>query len=515
MTIVASASSSTVTALMFGAPIIIVGIIIAYTGWLLREQGQDLKNEGLATVTSPHSNTGYRSVIVDRNGLTLASSVPIDMILIRPSQLRKTDPRVELLASILNRETSTILNAGKNTRSSEVDSLIENISREKAQQIEGLGLAGVVVFTQAERFYPYGESSVHVVGYTDKDGKGLTGVESFYDSDLKVETSRDLVIKDQQGVARRVLRQNLQWEEPKKLILSIDQNLQRLALSKLKAVSKGFQAKSASIILIDIDTTELLVLTNYPAFDPNGITRFNLPSLANPMRENNPEAGTLIENLLASIFTDVETSDANQDQVIENNVQQANVLRHYYLRGLRKNNLDLNQDKQMLTTPDNNSTWLDLAHLYTVIANDGIYSQLSIVRSDVQKSSLQSIISPQVARSKVDLMHKSLSKQFADLTDSFPYKIAGQVDVIEKSTAASGRKNNTFVFTGVVSVTQPGIVVLALIDEPAIDNAEYGKRMIAEFVFDFMNSALRVAQISPDKPSLAIDTNTITGVTGG
>ena len=143
-----------------------------------------------------------------------------------------------------------------------------------ARKIRNLELDGLKFIHEYRRYYPAGEVSAHLVGFTNVDDEGQEGVELSYDNWLRgVNGSRTILRDGRRRIIANVAdtRSSAPGQD---LVLSIDQRLQHLAYRELKAAVQKHKARSGSIIMLDAQTGEIMAMANQPSFNPN--TRKNL-----------------------------------------------------------------------------------------------------------------------------------------------------------------------------------------------------------------------------------------------
>ena len=144
-----------------------------------------------------------------------------------------------------------------------------------AEAVKALDIPGVYLTKEYRRYYPAGEVTAHVLGFTDVDDRGQEGIELAYDDWLRGIPGSKRVIKD----GRRQTVQDVESiREPRPgrdLKLSIDLRLQYLAYRELKATVQEHQARSGSLVLLDARTGEVLAMVNQPAGNPNNRADFS------------------------------------------------------------------------------------------------------------------------------------------------------------------------------------------------------------------------------------------------
>ena len=141
------------------------------------------------------------------------------------------------------------------------------ISPEQAERLAALKLDGIGFLKESRRFYPKNELAAHLLGYVGIDNKGLAGIESTYDSQIRGKDGTLLIQTD----ARRQAFSRL--EEPptagSSIELTIDENLQYIAERELAIGVRENRAAGGTAVVMNPRTGEILAMANVPTFNPN------------------------------------------------------------------------------------------------------------------------------------------------------------------------------------------------------------------------------------------------------
>ncbi len=214
----------------------------------------------------------FRGAIFDRKGRELAVSLPTNSICLfsKSSEfLRNPENTIGPLVKCLKINKSSLLK--RIQRSRDFVWVKRKVGRENYEQLKKLHLPGVGFCKEFKRVYPKGILASHILGFTDIDGKGLEGIELKNDELLKGESGWHILIKD----ARGRLIPSLEEKKRKKkreglnLVLTIDERIQEIVEEELEKVYRKFKALSATAIVMDPFSGEILGLANRPTFDPN------------------------------------------------------------------------------------------------------------------------------------------------------------------------------------------------------------------------------------------------------
>ncbi len=215
-----------------------------------------------------------RGVIMDRNGIELARSIPVESLWIDPKTILKT-PSVmhsvgwNKLANVLEMSDGELKKFVQERKSKRFVWLKRQLHPEVAQFVHRLDISGVYLQREQRRYYPTAEISSHVIGFTGIDGNGLEGIEKAFNELLVGEPGKKKVVVD---LYRNVIEDMGVVDDAKKgqpIKLSLDSRIQALAYRELKAAVLRHGARAGSLVIVDIDTGEVLAMVNQPSYNPN------------------------------------------------------------------------------------------------------------------------------------------------------------------------------------------------------------------------------------------------------
>ena len=240
-----------------------------------------LKEQGNARVLRELEVTAHRGMITDRNGYPLAISTPVSSIWINPKEFNQssdnsTDKRsnqknsqIYQLAKILELNSQSLKNKIKKRANKEFVYIKRRISPDLAQKVMALSIKGIHIQREYQRFYPDGEVFGHVLGFTDVDDNGQEGMELAYDEWLSGVSGSKRVVKDRLGQIIAIEEQIRAPQPGKVLTLSLDRSIQYLAYKTLQKTVQKHKAKSGSIVVLDIESGEIMAMASQPGFNPN------------------------------------------------------------------------------------------------------------------------------------------------------------------------------------------------------------------------------------------------------
>ena len=209
-----------------------------------------------------------RGRILDRNGIILASSIPVPSIWAIPEDVERDPANLKKLARLLDMSL-TDLNKKLEDEDKSFVWLKRQIDEAQAHEIAALGMKGIYQRKEYKRQYPEGEAAAHVVGFTNVEDKGQEGIELTFNKDLGGRDGSRRVIKDRMGRVVEDVGEQISPVDGRDLQLSIDSKVQFFAYQKLKDAVLEHKAKAGSVVVLDVRTGEVLALANYPSYVPD------------------------------------------------------------------------------------------------------------------------------------------------------------------------------------------------------------------------------------------------------
>ena len=226
----------------------------------------------------------YRGKILDRNGSLLAESTPVysimaDAALVNfkdddPIKQAKLNKKKKQLASLLKLSIRDLDKKLKNKKRRDT-SLRKNIAPNTKIKILELKISGISSNKVYKRFYPENGPVAHIVGFTGSNGVGQEGIEMLMNESLAGKKGKIMKIIDGKKTPR-VIGEFQSIKLPKDgtdIKLTIDLRLQNEAYNALQKAVEKYEAISGSAVLLDAKTGEVLAMTNYPSFNPNGYNK--------------------------------------------------------------------------------------------------------------------------------------------------------------------------------------------------------------------------------------------------
>ena len=167
--------------------------------------------------------------------------------------------------------------------------------------ITALGMKGVYQRKEYKRQYPEGEAAAHVVGFTNVEDKGQEGIELTFNKDLGGRNGSRRVIKDRMGRVVEDVGEQIAPVDGRDLQLSIDSKVQFFAYQKLKEAVLQHKAKAGSVVVLDVQTGEVLALANYPSYVPDKRQNLSGAQLRNRALTDTFEPGSTMKPFVIAL----------------------------------------------------------------------------------------------------------------------------------------------------------------------------------------------------------------------
>ncbi len=237
-----------------------------------------------------------RGLIYDRNGEVLVTNVPTFAVKIRSADLpeERRDEVVARLSALIGTPIPDINAAIDGNPGSRFDPVrvAQDVPKETANLIAeaGFELPGVEVVVEARRQYTEGPLLSQILGYTGPvsadqleklrnegylpdDLLGKTGVEAYYESELRGTYGQETVERDAAGRKLQVLDTISEAQAGDSLRLTIDTHEQKLAQQALQWGMKEAGLKRGVVIVMNPQTGEILAMVSLPTYDNNAFAR--------------------------------------------------------------------------------------------------------------------------------------------------------------------------------------------------------------------------------------------------
>ncbi len=277
-------------------------MLAARAFWLQVLTTDFLQKKGTSRYARTLELPAVRGKIFDRNGEVMATSLPAKGIWVIPDAVEVTPDKLKQLSQLL--EISVADLQKKLDASGNFVPIKRQVEPEVADQILALGIPGIYARKEYKRHYPSGPIASHILGFTNVDDAGLEGIEYSHQKDLAGQTGSRRVIRDGKG---RVIEDIAYIREPqdgRDLTLSIDSKIQYIAFTHLKQAVEEHKAKAGAIVVLDVQTGEVLALANMPTFNPNVREGRNVNHVRNRVFTDTYEPGSTLKPFTIALAMD-------------------------------------------------------------------------------------------------------------------------------------------------------------------------------------------------------------------
>lgn len=269
-------------------------VIVARLVYLQFSQYETLANRARQQQVNSTETSPLRGELLDRQERQLARSVQTVSLFLDPDGLDAPtlDRNAQQLAKALNLKAADLAKEFHDARAAKKRFIwiARRLDADVASKIVELNLPGLQTQLEPKRYYPNGSLAAHVLGYVGLDGKGLGGVEQFYNAKISGEAGKLFVEKDANGKAYESYE--IASKPGQTVVLTIDQSIQYQAEQALQAAVQRSRAKSGTVIVLDPRSGEILALANAPTFDPNKVSEAKPETRSNWALQNIYEPGS-------------------------------------------------------------------------------------------------------------------------------------------------------------------------------------------------------------------------------
>ena len=501
----------------------------------------------------------YRGLIKDRRGEILAVSTPVYSVWINPRAMpvdaRELAPlakalgmKLEELRELHSRYSKRAFVYVKRRVDPDTAYAVEKLSKSDRKHFNRFGLQ-----EEYRRYYPSGEVFGHVLGFTNIDDQGQEGLELVFDEVLQGEAGRKYVVRDGKRRVVSDIEQISPSRPGKDLELSFDARLQTLAYRSLKKIRARHKAKSASAVVLDVKTGEVLAMVNQPGFNPNGSRNNRGGRLRNRALTDTFEPGSAMKPFIVAagleegvikVNSKIDTApgyyyigrDIVRDKKNNGVIDLETLLRKSSNVGASKIAMQIDSEDlfefvsglgfgsaSTLGFPGEASgqlndyqrwakidqatlsfgyglsvTALQLAQAYAVLANGGEYKSATFFKND-DSVITRRVMSEKTAAAVLNMLESVVGEDgTAPQAAVAGFRMAGKTGTVKKYSA-EGYADDRYrsVFAGVGPVDDPKFAMAVVVDEPSAGKF-YGGDVAAPVFAEVMASGMRLFNVVPD-----------------
>lgn len=516
-----------------------------------------LQKQGDARTVRVEKIGAHRGIIRDRRGKPLAISSPVGSLWVNPQLLGDGVERTELLAEFIKVDPQALRKKLHKNKKKTFVYLKRHLSPDRLSRLTDLKIPGVYVEREFHRFYPAGEVTAHVLGFTNIDDEGQEGIELAYDEWLKGEPGSKEVLKNLYGQVVKDIRPLQEARPGRSLSLSLDLRVQYHAYRELKTAVQRYKAESGSVVILDVATGEVLAMVNQPSFNPNNRATINLDHVRNRSVTDVFEPGSTVKPF--TVAAALQTGKVNVHSKIDTNpgfmrvgsniirdprnrgvMEVAEVIIHSSQVGITKLALGLKaQDVwnmfsqvgfgqstgsgfpgESIGRLPNYRRWKDidratfaygygltvtplqLASAYLTIASGGVKRSTSFLKSPESQSIR--VLDAHVASDLMAMLRKVVTEGTGSRASISSYTVAGKTGTVRKVNEKGYQDTHHLAFfAGITPADNPRLVAVVLINDPK--SKEYGGGTVAAPVFSrVISGALRLLNVPPNNIDEAV-----------
>jgi cell division protein FtsI (penicillin-binding protein 3) len=513
-----------------------------------------LQRKGESRYSRAIEISATRGMIVDRNSEPLAISTPVESVAASPADAEINPEQTAKLARLLGLDSAEIARR-LSDRKREFSYLKRQLPPEQAEKVVALGIPGVFLQREYRRYYPAGEVTAHIIGFTGVDQNGQEALELAFDTVLTGKPGARRVIKDRLGHIVEDIESIQQPQHGATLTLSIDAKLQYLAYRELKKAVAEHRAKAGGLVVLDAGTGEVLALANLPSYNPNNRGQFDPKRTRNRVVVDLFEPGSTLKPFTAAAA--IEAGTVSPESVIQTapghmtigkrTIHDAHPQGALTVTQVIQKSSNIGAAKMALALPSEtlwtlfhkvgfgtppqsefpgevsgrlraHASWrpieqatmsyghgisvslLQLARAYSIFTSDGELKPVTLVKRETPAAGAP-VISAKTARAVRNMLELAVQPGgTAPRAQITGYRVAGKTGTarkIEGKGYVAGKYIASFV--GFAPVSAPRLIVAVMIDEPSAGQY-YGGAVAAPVFSRVTAEALRLLAVPPDAP---------------
>jgi len=495
-----------------------------------------------------------RGSIYDRNGVPLAVSIPVYRLIVDPKTLIKRDNYPQLLSSLskIISKPAREIDLEIRKRSNKRYFVLKRELRKSEVEIVRRDNFGNYVWLEPfyKRFYPNGETSSHLLGFTDSEGRGQEGLEYALNKGLSGTNGLKKTLTDvhQNSIADvEIINDPVMGED---FYSSIDIKIQHFAHEALKSGIEKNNAKGGSVVVMDVTTGEILAISNQPAGDLSFSENRTPKIYKNKVMTDKFEPGSTFKTLTMAaalkyqIFEPEDVIDTSAYKIGARTIKDPRdhgiltmeeVLIKSSNTGISKIGLEIDSCDlftffnslgfgQVTSSgfPGETSGTLDyqcsrwregmiaslsygynvdisliqLAGAYAAIANGGIRKPITLKKIDDEKLDGDRILSEQNSRDIISML-ENVAVRGAPRAKINGYRIGGKTGTAQIAAANYASDKHNALFVGIAPLTKPRIAIAVIVNEPG-GKEYYGGEVAAPVFSEIGSHTLRLLGIAPD-----------------
>jgi cell division protein FtsI (penicillin-binding protein 3) len=537
---------------LFGSVGALFVVLLGRSLYLQWMENDFLQGQGAARFSREIEVPAHRGRIVDRYGDALAISTPVKSLWVFRDKVEASPEQMRALARVL--ETTPQQLAARLKGDGDFAFVAKQLAPQTAERALAIGIKGVNEQNEYRRYYPGGEVTAQIIGFTGDKDAGQEGVELAQQAWLGGTAGSRRVIINRRGDIVEDVAAIRAPQAGRDLVLSIDSRLQYLAFRELAAAVERNKAKAGGLVVVDAQSGEILALANVPSYNPNRRDKTARERMRNRALVDTFEPGSTMKPF--TIAAALEAGKVRPDSIIHTEAGELTIGRQTIHDAHRAGPLTVEQVIQKSSnvgaakialalpaqtlwrlfseagfgTPPGTgfpgevggrlraaSTWkpieqatmsyghglsvnlVQLARAYTAFASDGEVKPVALFKTAGAVAG-RPIMSPATARAVRHMLElATLPGGTAPQAQVEGYRVAGKTGTARKIEGREYTHKYVASFVGLAPVSNPRLVVAVMIDEPS-GGQYYGGSVAGPVFSSVMGAALRMLGVPTDAP---------------
>ncbi|MBS9778254.1 MAG: penicillin-binding protein 2 [Gammaproteobacteria bacterium] len=499
-----------------------------------------------------------RGTITDRNGVPLAVSTPVSSIWVNPKEISQHPDDIRALSQMIGYAPNRLVDKVAQKKTSSFMYVKRSMEPELAKHVIDKKLPGVYSQREYRRFYPSADVASQIIGFNNIDDSGQEGLELSFNDWLSGTAGSSEIVRDPRGRVVDILEEIKPPVQGQNLALTIDKRIQYLTYAALLENSEKFAAKSATAVVLDAQTSEILAMVSVPSGNPNNPQEKRSTLVKNRAMTDVFEPGSVMKPLVAAVAMDsglvkphtpIDTTPGSlrigrnlvRDTHNYGKLNVSTVIKKSSNVGVCKIALRLPKEKLYamysalgfgrktgINFPGEQSgrlrsmsklgdfeyctnaygygmsaTALQVAHAYATLANNGVQLPVTLVKREHVPVGVR-LISKRSAASVRKMLAQAVGEggtgTRATAGDYIKdYSVGGKTGTVHKVVNGKYSKDQyRSVFAGMAPLSNPKIVMVVVVDDPKGDDY-YGGLVAAPVFAKVVGKSLRILGVTPDK----------------
>jgi cell division protein FtsI (penicillin-binding protein 3) len=537
---------------LFGAVGLLFVVLLARSLYLQWVENDFLQGQGAARFSREIEVPAHRGRIVDRHGEALAISTPVKSLWVFRDKVDASPEQLRKLARVLDTTPQQL--AARFKGDGEFTFVARQLAPETAERALELGINGLNEQNEYRRYYPGGEVTAQVIGFTGDKDAGQEGLELAQQTWLGGSVGSRRVIINRRGEIVEDVAAIRAPQAGRDLALSIDSRLQYLAFRELASAIERNKAKAGGLVIVDARSGEILALANWPTYNPNRRDKIAREKMRNRALTDTFEPGSTMKPF--TIAAAIEAGKVRPDSVIhteageltigKNTIHDAHRAGPLTVEQVIQKSSNVGAAKIALSLPADTlwrmfseagfgtppatgfpgevsgrlrspSTWkpieqatmsyghglsvnlVQLARAYTIFADDGELKPVGLFKTDGAVAG-RPVLSAKTARAVRHMLELATQPGgTAPQAQVAGYRVAGKTGTARKIEGREYTRKYVASFVGMAPASNPRLIVAVMIDEPSTGDY-YGGTVAGPVFSNVMGAALRMLNVPTDAP---------------